>query len=314
MIEIHRILCPIDFSIASDHALRYAMKMAHWYDARLHVLHVMPPLPPTATSPIAEARRQLTERDLAAAIARSQRPGVSVASELIESAAPAARILEFSEALDADLIVTGNHGRQGLKRMLLGSVVEPLLHQSRRPVLVIPARLAPAHLQHPVTFTRIICAVDFSTPSLAALEYAFSIAEESYANLTLLNVIELPPVLAGPTPPPDFNLYQVRAAAEAERLTQLGALVPEAARAFCTVDTTVLEGGASRQVLRLADAQNADLIVLGVHGRHALDLAIFGSNSQEVVTGAHCPLLIVPAGRCARRHGRTHAARAVVRQ
>ena len=273
------------------------MKMADWYGARLHVLHVMPPLPQAATSPLAEAGRQLTARNLASAVARWQEPKVNVTSELIESAEPAARILLCAEALDADLIVTGSHGRKGVHRLLLGSIVEPLLHKSRRPMLVIPAGFNLTGLNHPIAFAHIICAVDFSAPALEALAYAFSIAEESDAQLTLLNVIERPPELSSPPPPPDFDIYQVRAAAEAERLTRLHALVPENVRAFCTVETAVLEGGASRQMLRLAELQKADLIVLGVHGRHALDLAIFGSNSKDVVTRAHCPVLVVPAGR-----------------
>jgi nucleotide-binding universal stress UspA family protein len=297
MIEINRILCPIDFSPYSDRALRYAMKMAQCCGAEVHVLHVMPLLPPAAASPLAECGRQLTARNLASAVARWQVPKVDVTSELIESADPAAEILECAEALDVDLIVTGSHGRKGVQRVLLGSTVEPLLHKSRRPVLVIPAGLDLTRLEHPVTYAHIICAVDFSAPSLTALVQARSIAEENDAHLTLLNVIEMPPELSNPPPPPAFDIYQVRAAAEAERLTRLRALVPTHARESCTVETAVLEGGASRQILRLAEQQNADLIVLGVHGRHALDLAIFGSNSKDVVTRAHCPVLVVPADR-----------------
>jgi nucleotide-binding universal stress UspA family protein len=133
---------------------------------------------------------------------------------------PAARILEFAGGTDVDLIVAGNR-TQGVQRVLLGSTVEPLLHRSQRPVLVIPAGLNQTRLHHPVTFTHIICAVDFSTPSLAALAQALSIAEESDAHLTLLNVIEMPPELSNPPAPPDFDIYQVRAAAE--RLTRLRA-------------------------------------------------------------------------------------------
>ena len=196
----------------------------------------------------------------------------------------------------ADLIVTGSHGRKGVQRMFLGSVVEPILHRSHQPVLVIPAGLNQARLEHPVTFGRIICAVDFSAASLTALAYALSIAEEADAKLTLLNVIEMPPELINPPQPPDFNIEGARAETEAERLTQLRALIPVHAREYCTVETAVLEGGASRQLLRLADDQRADLIVLGVHGRNTLDLAVFGSNAKDVITRAHCPVLMVPAG------------------
>lgn len=295
MIDFNRILCPIDFSEYSDHALKYAMKMASWYGASLHVLHVMPPVPPATVSPLAEAGRQLTARNLVAAVARWQEPDVPVTTDLLESADPSARILEQAEALDVDLIVTGSHGRKGVQRLLLGSVVEPLLHKSLRPVLVLPAGLNLTRLDKPISFRRIVCAVDFATASLAALAHAFSIAEESDAELTLLNVIEMPPELAHPPQPPEFDVTAVRAEAEADRLARLQALVPEHARDYCTVETAVLEGGVSRQVLRVAEQHNADLIVLGVHGRNALDLTVFGSNSKDVITRAHCPVLIVPA-------------------
>jgi nucleotide-binding universal stress UspA family protein len=292
MIDFNRILCPIDFSGYSDHALKYAMKMASWYGSSLHVLHVMPP---AAVSPLAEAGRQLTTRNLVAAVDRWRQPGVVVTTDLVESADPAARILEQAEALDVDLIVTGSHGRKGIQRLLLGSVVEPLLHRSLRPVLVLPAGLNLTHLETPVSFERIVCAVDFAAASLAALAYAFSIAEESDARLTLLNVVEVPPELANPPQPPEYSVDAIRAAAEADRLAKLRALVPEHARDYCTVRTAVLEGGVSRQVLRVAEQQRADLVVLGVHGRNALDLTVFGSNSKDVITRAHCPVLIVPA-------------------
>src|SRR5687768_5890794 len=104
MIEINRILCPIDFSAFSERALAYAMKMAVWYNARLQVLHVMPPL---TTSQLAETTRELTRRNLEKALDCYWLPRANVATELIESAEPAAGILEYAETFDADLIVTG---------------------------------------------------------------------------------------------------------------------------------------------------------------------------------------------------------------
>jgi nucleotide-binding universal stress UspA family protein len=301
MIEINRILCPIDFSAYSDHALRYAMKMAKWYGATLQVLHVMPPMP--VSGGLATAGRELIRQNLKSAVERWQEPGVDAAAELAESPDTSEMIMRRAEALDVDLIVTGSHGRKGVKRMLLGSVVEPLLHRCRQPVLVLPAGLDESCLERPVEFSRIICAVDFSTPSLTALAYALSIAEEANAKLTLVNVIELPPELVNPPQPPDFNIEPARAETEIEHLTKLQALVPEHAREYCTVETAVMEGGASRQLLRIADQLPADLIVLGVHGRNALDLAVFGSNSKDIITRAHCPVLVVPAGRPREREG-----------
>jgi nucleotide-binding universal stress UspA family protein len=297
MIEIKRILCPIDFSEYSDHALRYAMKMAKWYGSQLHVLHVMPPMPLSSGSALAAASRSLTEKNLNAVVERWRQPGVDVAAELIESVNPSEAIMERAEALAVDLVVTGSHGRKGIQRLLLGSVVEPMLHRCRQPVLVIPATLDEPRLEQPVTFKRILCAVDFSAASLTALAYALSIAEEADAKVTLVNAIEVPPELANPPQPPDYNIEATHREAVADRLTRLRALIPAHVRDYCTVETTVVEGGASRQVLHLAGEQAADLIVLGVHGRNKLDLAVFGSNSKDVITRAHCPVLIVPATR-----------------
>jgi nucleotide-binding universal stress UspA family protein len=295
MVDINRILCPIDFSEYSGHALDFAVRLAAWYGATVHVIHVMPLLPPSTVSAQGEASRQLAHKNLALAVDRCWRSDVPIEQELLESSDAARQILEYADRLDVDLIVTGSHGRTGMTRVLLGSVVEALLHRSDRPVLVIPSHVARTRLARPLHFGRIVCAVDFSAASLAGLAYAVSIAEESDARLTLLNVIEKPPELGHSPLEPDFDIERYHAEAEAEHLARLRALVPANAADYCTVQTAVLEGSASRQVLQLAAAQDADLIVIGVHGRSALGLAVFGSNSKDVVVRSQCPVLVVPA-------------------
>ena len=297
MIELNRILCPIDFSPFSEHALQYAMKMAKWYGAELRVLHVMPLLPPSTANALAATSRQLTVRNLNAAVDRYRLPGVGVVAELVESAEPAPRIMEAAEAFNADLIVTGSHGRSGLHRVFLGSVVEMLLHRCGRPVLTIPSHIDAARLESGISFRNIVCAVDFGQASLGALAHALSIAEETDATLTLLHVIEMPPELRYRAGEAQNDAALIRAEAEAATLTRLQALVPAHARDYCTVRVEVVEGGAAQQILRGAEALAADLIVLGVHGRNAFDLAFFGSNSKDVIRQAHCPVLVVPVSR-----------------
>ena len=297
MIELNRILCPVDFSEFSEHALLFAMRMAKWYGARLRVLHVMPAMPPSAGNELAGVSRALTARNLTAFIERNRISGIDVDSEIVESPDPSATILGYANRFDADLVVTGSHGRSGIQRVLLGSVVEALLHKSGRPVLAIPSHIDPRRMSGAITFKRVLCAVDFGGPSLAALAYAFSIAEECDARLTLLHVIEMPPDLQHAPAPPYYAVEGTRTEAEAESRRRLAALIPEEARDFCTIETAVLEGSASREILRMAEAGDVDLIVLGVHGRNAFDLAFFGSNSKDLIRQAHCPVLVVPVSR-----------------
>jgi nucleotide-binding universal stress UspA family protein len=294
MIDVRRILCPIDFDGFSERALRYAVRMAHWYGATLHVLHVRPP---QTTSSAAVDVRDAELATLESLVDRYRLPHVEISTELVESAEPADAIIASADARDVDLIVTGSHGRSGVQRVLLGSVVEGLLHRCGRPILTIPSHLNPLHAVPAAGFSHVLCAVDFSAASIDALAYALSIAEESEAQLSVLHVIEKLPELVDPLLVLTVEVEQIRLAAEAQKLAQLRALVPEDAREYCSIDTAVLEGGASRHILHRAAESQVDLIVLGVHGRSTLDLVFFGSNSKDVIRQAQCPVLIVPA-RC----------------
>lgn len=128
---------------------------------------------------------------------------------------------------------------------------------------------------------------------MRALEHAMSMAEESDARLTVLHVIEVPPELRENPVSPEFDVDRVRAAAEAACLQRLRELIPAEVRTYCTVETAVREGAAYREILKVAAEGSADLIVMGVEGRGALDRMVFGSNTARVVRAATCPVLIV---------------------
>jgi nucleotide-binding universal stress UspA family protein len=218
--------------------------------------------------------------------------GVAIDVIVREAPDPPAEILHQADALGADLLVVGSHGRTGFERLLLGSVTEKVLRKATCPVMVVP-RAATGADAAPGRFRRILCPVDFSDASVTALPLALSIAQESDATLTLMHVIEVPPELAEPMPPFDYDPYAVHAAAVAASLTRLREFVPASARTYCTLETLVREGSAYRQVLAVAAEGQSDLIVMGVHGRGALDLLLFGSNTARVTRGATCPVLVV---------------------
>jgi nucleotide-binding universal stress UspA family protein len=92
---------------------------------------------------------------------------------------------------------------------------------------------------------------------------------------------------------PARDLSRVREAAAADARRKLLALIPESARTYCTVETAVVEGRAYRDILRHATESQTDLIVMGVHGRGALDLLVFGSTTHHVIRASACPVLIV---------------------
>ena len=295
MINFSRILCPVDLSEFSRRAVDHAAAIAHWYDASLTVLFVyanmpvmdVPPLvlPDVERERIVDALRDAT---------RQVPSGVPVDLQVREAYEVHREILAEADRLRADLLVLGSHGRSGMGRLLLGSVTEKVMREARCPTLVVPRGAAGASPAGPVRFRRILCPVDFSEGSIDALRYATSLAEEADAELTAIHVIEVPPELAARSAAEPVDVDRIRAEAEAERLRELRALIPSDARTFCTVHTAVREGAAYREILRVAGETDADLIVMGVQGRGAVDLMVFGSNTARVTRAATCPVLIVP--------------------
>lgn len=302
MITIRRILCPVDFSHHSRRALDHALAIAKWYDSAVTALHVSPLMPVAAYAPMSGMPPYVgLTPDARQALMRSMKEfaggasSVPVECEIAEGHASGAIVARASE-LSADLLVLGTHGRSGFERWVLGSVAEKVLRQARCPVLTVPLRAGDVGTD-PVVFRHVVCAVDFSECSMQALDYAISLAEEAHAALTVVHVIELPPelprevhetVMLGPRSQREYI-----ALAEDAGRARLTAAVPDRVRAAVTVDTVLATGKPYREILRVAAEHSADLIVVGVQGRGAIDRMLFGSTTQHLVRQASCPVLTI---------------------
>jgi nucleotide-binding universal stress UspA family protein len=297
MLELRRILCPVDFSDASRHALDHALVIARWYGSDITALHVSTPVflpqPPILFAEFpktvlpTEADRQELEAQLRDWLAPARAAGLRTDVVFEEGRNPAAHILERAGSLPADLIVLGTHGRGGFERLLIGSVAEKVLRKASCPVMTVPP---PALATSKLPFKRLLCPVDFSEPSLAALRFAFSIAKESDARLTIMHVFDWPPddeLLVERT----FDVPEYRHQLEGVASRRLDALISGDERNWCQPTTKLSYGKPYRQILATAENEEADLIVMGVHGRNALDLMLFGSTTNHVVRRASCPVL-----------------------
>jgi nucleotide-binding universal stress UspA family protein len=293
MADIHRILCPIDFSEASRHALDHAVLIAGWYRARITALHVRhpaflvePPIlfaafgdAPLATIEDAEARLHNWLAPVRAA-------GIACEVMAVDGSDPASQIVHIAGRTRPDLIVLGTHGRSGFQRLLLGSVTEKVVRTAQCPVITVPP---PSVATSTLPFKRIVCGIDFSEPSIESLQFAASLADESNASLTLLHVIEFPrehEPLA--TLPFDMGGYRAAVHEDAnQRLASLLSNVQTSSRPIMRLEY----GKPYEQILSVAAELNTDLIVLGVHGRSAFNVMIFGSTTNQVIRRATCPVL-----------------------
>ena len=297
MIEFTQILCPIDFSESSIRSLAYAAALANWYDAQLTVLHVVGTFEPLQVQgdlgepiqlvkPLSRGEVLEELRRAVECITARQTPTLAA-----EAGNTPTTIVDRALAMGADLIVMGTHGRRGFKRLLLGSVTEAVLHEARCPVLTVPPR-AGAAAPESVTFKRILCPIDFSPSALQALGFALDLARQADGRVTLVHVIEW---LAEEEPSASihFNVPEYRRALAADAKERLRRLVEEEPQTWATIETVLAFGRAHREILQAAERNLADLIVMGAQGRGGVDLALFGSATQQVVRGATCPVLTV---------------------
>ena len=143
MVNIKNILCPIDYSVYSEMALKYAIEFAEKYQAKLYLVHVLDIRVYDINDPDLynvnivdeETINKLRER-LLKCVNEDTKSKISVAAIIIQGV-PFAEIIRTAKELKIDLIVLGTHGRTGLSHALMGSVAEKVVRKAPCPVLTI---------------------------------------------------------------------------------------------------------------------------------------------------------------------------------
>lgn len=146
-----------------------------------------------------------------------------------------------------------------------------------------------------IDLKRILVATDFSQHSQVALKYTVALAQAFQAEVVLCHVLEkpdflsgFPPVMEGYIPPNLAELHEKHARVECETLLSQ----------FPLKDARIVlpHGNPAHEVVASAKAEQADLIIVGTHGRGALTHLLLGSVAEKIVRTATCPVLTVRSG------------------
>ncbi len=295
MLEIKLIVCPIDFSEFSIRAYQYALSLAEHYRAKLVAQHIVElwryPYAEyvAAQGNYAEFCRALREggKEKLREFVKNHTHDEIHPEPVVHEGIAADCILSFAQVQKMDLIVMGTHGRRGYDRMVLGSVTNRVMRTAPCPVVAISK---PPHEpavegeepHHVHRLHRILFCTDFSENSERALNYAISATAEYNSELTLMHVLE------------GAATSSKMEEAIATTTQQLDKLIPEEVRKTLKIKTAVRIGKPYQEIIQFALEAQIDLVVMGVHGRGALDLAVFGSTTNRVVQLGPCPVLAVP--------------------
>ncbi len=306
MISLDRVVCPLDFSAVGQRAFDHAVALARRCDASITAVHVAPPkegtvprragspvvLDPGGTSEGMPPSQAADAMDWLADTAR--RTGVEVDPVVVEGNAVRS-ILRYASSPPADLLVIGTHGSGGFERLVMGSVAERIVRKAACPVLTVSpevSELLPP--PDPGFFDRIVCAVDFSDASLRALQYAQALAEGPESEVAVVHVLDSPA---------SSILFPRRAQATAsdpEALlaaqNRLESLLPSSnERRGPRPKLELRVGRPHEQILHFARERDAQVVVMGVHGRGRglVERFFLGSVTSHIMRGAACPVLSV---------------------
>lgn len=266
--KVERILLASDGSEFSSGAVREALNFAKWCNSHLYVMSVVETNPeleiygPT----VVEQMEKATKKHLEEIREDANKEGITCDIVTRHGEDTSRYIVEEAEKIDADVIVMGRRGRSGIKRLMMGSVTALVIGTAPCDVFVVPraGRLS---------CKRILIATDGSEYSQKAARKAISIAKRCGSELMAISVAEKEDELAQT----EETLKEIKRLAENEGLT---------------VETISVKGTPYDAITTTAQVKEADLIVVGTHGRTGLKKVLMGSVAERVIALAHCTVLV----------------------
>ncbi len=290
MRQLKRIIVGHDLRAGGDAALRSAAVLAKRYGAALRLVHVIEPphsyeriAHPLASPSVVEEIAQKIGAKLEALAVSRDLTGLQVEYE-VRRGKPFVELIIARRAWSADLLVVGNAHEQGAR--LLGSTSERVVRKAMVPVMVAKKVLS-ANAQ---TF---LVPTDFSDCAKKAAAEALTLAESFSGRVVFLHVVDLYPSYAFsytddiavplvlPPPAPE----QI----EAEWQDFLSGLPLDKV----AWEKSTQEGEPTTEIVQQAEIRQADLIVIGTHGRTGLEHMLMGSVADKVVRTASCPVLTI---------------------
>jgi len=286
------ILVATDLSDHSRDALRWASALAASRKVPLLVCHVIEAVQDDELwTALFETPEEIEDRVLKGATARTRdfaqntltdTPQPEERKILVSVGAAAEEINRFATHHGAGLIVAGTTGHGALRNALFGSTARRLTHESRLPTVFVP----PGSPLPPVR--RLVVALDLGGSSDEALRWAAKTATEWGSKVVAVHGLGVSAL--SPDYEPTANFVPIVDAIVEQREIELRRRLTEVG---LEGDVVVARTSAAEAVLDCAEQTDADLIVMGTHGRGVLGRLVLGSVANRVLRNTRCPVATI---------------------
>lgn len=259
------------------------------------LLHVLDPFP-FVKAPISLARAKESAESLLENIAKPLcEAGWTVQTE-VALGRPRQSITQIAESWKAQLVVVGSHEPGALTRLLLGSTARAVLRHAPCSVEIVRPRSGNA-IDGNAEGRKIIVATDGSEFSKSAVCF---VAKYGWPRDTQVKVISFPEPFMPLGEFPCFELKEIEdlntaATTEAQRYAEDSAAVLRDAGLHVIADTPPPRESDAQEIVNEARRWNADIVVVGSHGRRGFDRLTLGSVSEHVALHAHCSVQVIRA-------------------
>lgn len=281
------ILLPVDGTDNIAAVIEHAAAVADWADATLHILYVADTTRDSVTVVETGVVDALVEKgeDIVDDVHRALRGhGIDIETDVVQGN-PAETIVEYANHYEMDLVLVSTQAKEGVSRVILGSVAEKIVRLSPVPVMTIRRR-EDEQIQFP--YEDILVPTDGSDGATVAMEHAVSLAAGLDATLHGLSVID--EGILGL----DVRSSQVSAEHESMAESALDDLAELASEAGVdAVERHLVEGDPGEQIIDHVGSTGADTVVMGTTGRRGADRILLGSVAESTVRRAPVPVFTV---------------------
>lgn len=278
--EPKKILVATDLTPASQSAVALAADLSETLEAEVILFNAISPITfvdygafddDTMSRAMVDQSKRIEAR--LAEMAREYFPQHVTVQTRAVSGYPISSICATADEENVDLIVMGTHGRNPVMSFLIGSVVQGVQFRTSRPLITVPQAKNP---MEPEEIMTILCPVNFTDVALKALEHAAQLGAKLGAEVLALHLVEAD------------ELADLR-----DVTRRLDQWIPESIKEVCEVRVLVRRGNAAEEVVRYANQQNVDLIVIGAKHKRFADSTVLGTTTERVTRHAHCAVMTV---------------------